>query len=127
MEDLHGKAWALVTLDEENMREVLRSAEENFKRSELFVEQIPRAVQWVEADDEHHVEEDENQVDLWAAGGDDCLLEGSDIPEVHLLDEHTGIQKVQAVPEVPVEEEMFLGCMMAVGLADSVTPSCTTA
>ena len=90
--------------------------------SELFVEQIPRAVRWVEADDEHHFEEDENQVHFWAAGGDDCLLEGADMPEFHLPEEHTGIPEVQAVPEVPVDEEMFLGRLRAVGLADSVTP-----
>ena len=33
MEDLHRKAWAHVTVDEENMPEVLRSAEEKHKRA----------------------------------------------------------------------------------------------
>ena len=53
MEDLHRKAWAHVTVDEENMPEALRSAEEKQKRSELFVEQIPPAARCVDADDEH--------------------------------------------------------------------------
>ena len=96
---LRGKACALVTADKEIVSEVLRSAEEKHK---------------------HHVEEDENQVDLWAAGGDDYLLE-ADIPEVHLLEEDTGIAEVQAVPEAPVDEETFLGRLMAMGQADSVT------
>ena len=55
-----------------------------------------------------------SQTDFWAAGGDDCLLEVADT-KVHLLEEHTGIPEVQAVPEVPVDEEMFLGRFMAVG------------
>ena len=64
--DLHRKAWA-------TSQSEVRSADEKHKRGEFFVEQIPRAVRWVEADDEHHVEEDENQVDFWAACGNDCL------------------------------------------------------
>ena len=75
----------------------------------------------LETDDEHLVEMDE-KVDLWAAGGDDCLLEGADIPEV--LEEHTGIPEIQAALEVPVNEEI-LGSLDGrwVGRqCDSVTP-----
>ena len=59
----------------------------------------------LETDDEHLVEMDENQVDLLAAGGDDCLLEGADLPEV--LEEHTGIPEIQALLEVPVNKEIL--------------------
>ena len=55
----------------------------------------------------------------WGRGG------GARIPEVHLLEEHTGIPEPQAVPEVPVDEEMFLGRLMTAGFADSVRPRTT--
>ena len=90
------KAWAHVTVDEENIPEVLWSVEVKHQRSELFVEQKPRAVRWVEADEEHHVEEDENQASGPLAGTT-ASCKGS-TSQIHLLEKHAGVPEVQFVP-----------------------------
>ena len=110
MKELQWKAWAHGTVDEDNMPEVLRMAEEKHKKERACRRAAKRAVRWVEADHEQDVEEDE----LLGRWRDGYSLEGADIPEVRLLEEHIGIPEVHAVRPFPVDEKMFLGRLKAV-------------